>query len=264
MVRRLFIFAAYDKDNVVDEALMFYLRALGKIGDIVLVMDNDLPRQQLSLLDGVPNLLYTNAVRHGEYDFGSYKRGFMWADDNNILEQYDWVYFVNDSVYGPIGDLESVLNKLENSGCAFVGMLENSDRGVARHVQSWFMGINRKLAMLPGVREFWGSVSKLENKHQICMRYEVGFSELLKNYGYGFVTVFAQCNYKSNIVYRRPYRALRHGVPFIKKSALKNMFDFDFVAKCVRNDMLFNGIKTSAMRNNIVFRRQGWLKRLFK
>lgn len=264
MVRRLFIFAAYDKDNIIDNALMFYLCALGKIGDIVFVMDNDLPKDQLDLVASLPNVLYANAERHGEYDFGSYKRGFAWAKDDDILGKYDWVYFVNDSVYGPIGKLEDILNRLENSGRAFVGMLENSDKGVARHVQSWFMGIDRNLVMHAAVHEFWGRISKLENKNQICIQYEVGFSELIKNLGYDLVTVFAQCNYKSNVIYRQPYRALRHGVPFIKKSALKNMFNFDFVAKCVRNNKLFDAIKNSAGRNNIQFRRQGFLKRLFR
>lgn len=264
MVRRLFVFAAWDRDNIVDGALLFYLRALGNLGDIIFIADNDLSGAQLDLVRGVPNVLYADAVRHGEYDFGSYKRGFAWAQKAKVLNQYDWIYFVNDSVYGPIGDLEGVLVDLEKSGHSFVGMVENYDRGVVPHVQSWFMGIGQKISELSYVCEFFDGVKKLENKNQICILYEVGFSQLLKSHGVDFVTVFAQCNYKSNVVYRRPYRALRAGVPFIKRSAFKNMFGFNFVAKCVKNSELLDAIRENTLRYNVQFRKQGWFRRIFR
>ena len=107
-------------------------------------------------------------------------------------------------------------------------------------------------------------IKKLENKSQICIQYEVGFSELMKSHGVDFVTRFVQFNHRSNVVYRRPYRALRRGVPVIKKSGLKNMFGFDFVARYVKNPKLMNAIRENALRYNVQFRRQGWMRRIFK
>ena len=264
MVRRLFIFAAWDRDNIVDGACLFYLRELSKCGDIIFVADNDLTSDELDGVLSVPNLLYADAVRHGEYDFGSYKRGFAWARDAKILGKYDWVYFVNDSVYGPIGDLGDVLVQLEGAGHEFVGMVTNSDKNIPPHVQSWFMGIGRNIVDAVYVHSFFDGIKKLENKSQICIQYEVGFSELMKSHGVDFVTRFVQFNHRSNVVYRRPYRALRRGVPFIKKSGLKNMFGFDFVARYVKNPKLMNAIRENALRYNVQFRCQGWIRRIFK
>lgn len=263
MTLRLFVFAAYDKDNIVDDSVMFYLRALSGMGDIVFMADNDLSDDELARVRMVPNVLYARAMRHGEYDFGSYRRAFGWAKNAEILNNYDWVWFVNDSVYGPIGDLKGCLAWLESGGAQFVGMVANSDKNTPSHIQSWFMGICHDLALQDFVQDFWQSVTKLENKNQICMKYEVGFSELMRAQGIGFKALLVQNSHKCNMVYRKPYRALRRGLPFIKRSGLKNMFDFGVVARFVKNQNLLNAIIENAKRHNIVFRRRSWIKRLF-
>ena len=84
MAKRLFIFGGYDKDGIVDGTLLYYLQALSELGDIVFNMDNDASDFELSKIKSIPNMLYVNAKRYGEYDFGSYKRGYAWAKENDI------------------------------------------------------------------------------------------------------------------------------------------------------------------------------------
>ena len=40
-MKRLFLFAGYDRDGIVDDSLLWYLKSLSGLGDIVFVMDND-------------------------------------------------------------------------------------------------------------------------------------------------------------------------------------------------------------------------------
>ena len=89
-LKRLFLFAAFDKDNIVDDTLIYYIKALSKFGDIVFVMDNNLSTAEIQKISKIPNVLYTNATKHGEYDFGSYKRGYIWAQDI-----WNFRYFLN-------------------------------------------------------------------------------------------------------------------------------------------------------------------------
>ena len=49
---------------------------------------------------------------HREYDFGSYKRGYRWATENNVLKNYDNLIFCNDSAFGPFYSLESIFKSL--------------------------------------------------------------------------------------------------------------------------------------------------------
>ena len=87
MTKRLFIFASYDKDSIIDNTLLHYLRALSELGDIVFTMDNDTQESEMKKLSDIPHILHATAVRHNEYDFGSYKRGYMWAHENKILDK---------------------------------------------------------------------------------------------------------------------------------------------------------------------------------
>ena len=45
-------------------------------------------KNYLKKLKTIKNILHAIATRHGEYDFGSYKRGFQYARDKKILNNY--------------------------------------------------------------------------------------------------------------------------------------------------------------------------------
>ena len=77
-MKRLFLFAFYDPQGVVGEAALRYLEALQPLGDIVLATDCDLQPGEAEKL--APWVLSFTAARHGEYDFGSYKRAYQQAD----------------------------------------------------------------------------------------------------------------------------------------------------------------------------------------
>lgn len=124
MTKRLFLFAGYDADNTIDDTLIYYLNQLSKLGDIVLVMDNSLNAQAVKKLSEIPHILHFSGTHHGEYDFGSYKRGYIWARDNKKLDKYEWVYMVNDSVYGPFWDIKNILSDLESRNTDAIGMVE--------------------------------------------------------------------------------------------------------------------------------------------
>lgn len=98
-MKRLVLFAGYDKMGVVDDYVLYYLAKLATLADIVYVADCEMSKKELAKL--APFTLKAIATRHGEYDFGSYKRGFLWAKESGILGDYDELFLCNDSVYGP-------------------------------------------------------------------------------------------------------------------------------------------------------------------
>ena len=79
------VFAAYSADGTVSDYVIDYLRALKEIApNIVYVTDNPIPESEIAKLRPYVNHLI--ARRHGEYDWGSYKRGFAW------LKRQNWIY----------------------------------------------------------------------------------------------------------------------------------------------------------------------------
>ena len=218
-MKRLFLFASYDKDRIIDDSLLYYLRRLSELGDIVFVMDSDAPSSELEKLSDIPNIIYAHAARHGEYDFGSYKRGYIWARDNKKLKKYDWLYLVNDSVYGPLSDLGPMLDKLESSGADITGPVGNSDNIIPFHIQSWFVGLARGAFCAPWFDAFLGGVVAHADKQDIVLHYEVSLTQTALRNG---ASAYAILPDAGRAMYSDIFNALRAGVPFVKCAALSN------------------------------------------
>jgi lipopolysaccharide biosynthesis protein len=208
-MKRLFLFAFYDPQGVVGESALRYLEALRGLGDIVLATDCDLKPGEAEKL--APLVKAFTAVRHGEYDFGSYKRAFLLGD----LSDYDVVYLVNDSVVGPLFPLEPYLQRMEALGTEAFGLaLHPSRRG--RHLQSWFIGLKPGVFRTPWFREFLVSVTAAGSKEAVCERYENGLARLLDAHSIPFAGLY---ELRGKTVYNAVGRLSRKGFPFLKKSA---------------------------------------------
>ena len=212
-VRRLFLMAAYDSQSKVGPALEAYVRELSAYGDVVAVMDNAVPEADLARL--APYVRYCGAVRHGEYDFGSYKRAFAWAEKHAGLSDYDAVYLVNDSVYGPLRPLGDSLERMEALGTGAFAMILNPHHR-APHLQSWFIGLRKEVFLADWFARFLEEVAPQESKEAVCLKYETGLTELLDRHSVTYDGLF---RLRGRYFYNRVRASWRAGIPFIKKSA---------------------------------------------
>lgn len=209
--KRLFLFAGYSSDGVLDDALVFYVKKLAKCGDVILCMDSNCPDAELNKVSK-----YTIArigTRHCEYDFGSYKRAYEYAKNNKLLNKYDFVYMVNDSVYGPLHDIGTVLQQMESKNTDAFGMVESRHTHY-RHIQSWFIGMRKSVFLSTWFDEFIMSVKQLPHKYLITVLYENKFTDILEEHGGTWYCPFI-CRGRS--VYNNPKRLFNLGCPFIKK-----------------------------------------------
>ena len=122
---RLFLFAGYDKDNIVADSLVYYVKTLSKYGDVIVCIDNDLPQTEIQKIK--PFAIHTIAQRHGEYDFGSYKRAYQYARDKKILK----IYKVFSGFHHKSGT--STSNSVNLSSCLVGNRLENAKGTVKRN-----------------------------------------------------------------------------------------------------------------------------------
>ncbi|MDR0741245.1 MAG: hypothetical protein LBF28_00535 [Rickettsiales bacterium] len=213
MARRLFIFAAYDKDAIIDDSVLVYVRALSEIGDIVFYMDSDAADSELAKVRKL--VLYAGASRHNEYDFGSYKRGFEWAKNNIDLNYYDWIYFVNDSMYAPLNPISPILEDLESRGTDAAGIVRYP--GKREHIQAWFFGASKKLFLSQNFLNFITGIKFAGGKSGVISKYEHGFTRMLKSGGYSFCI---KRTLHGRGVYNRIKWLFRHGFPFMKKLSI--------------------------------------------
>ena len=240
-IKRIFLIAGYDKNGKINSALVHQIRSFAKYGDCILVMDSDCDESEIAKTK--PYCIYVNATRHGEYDFGSYKRAFIWAKENTNLSNYDFMYMLNDSVYGPLFDIGDYLNKMESLGTDVFGMVKKTG-GKFEHIQSWFIGMNKQVFLSKWFSDFITSVRKVETKTMVTALYENGFTHKLNEHEIAW-----RCLY--NIYNRGIYNRVRHlykiRMPFIKKLSFTRHFGaygnqilyvMNHIPKKLRDDIL--------------------------
>jgi len=216
MTNKTIIFAHYDKNSIIDDYVIFYLKELHKIADtIIFVSDCNLSNKELSKLDGITT--HNIAKNHGEYDWGSYKYGYKYLYENNLLESIDELILCNDSVYGPIYPLENYINTLSNSNSDFSGFFKNIfnyyEKEDIAHLQSWFLLLKKQVFNSSQFKNFILSVKNLNNKKDIVNNYEIGFTTEMSRY-FTYDYLYTSLNYDA--VYRSPVKLIKNGFPFCK------------------------------------------------
>ena len=212
-MKRLFLFAGYDSHGIVDDSIVYYVHELSKLGDIVLCMDSNCANSEINKVKKY--VKYAIGIRHGEYDFGSYKRAYIWARDNLNLSNYDYVYMVNDSVYGPLYNLKPYLVHMENSHTDAFGIVENP-KHEHPHIQSWFIGMHKTVFLSDWFNKFITSVTHQSNKGMITALYEHGFTRGINEHNGKWMCLYSV---SGRGVYNNVKKLYHAKMPFIKKVA---------------------------------------------
>ena len=227
-MNRIAILAHFDKKNIIDDYVLFYVEELKKVcSDVIFVSCCDLSQEELGKLD-----CHKIAKQHNEYDFGSYKRGFLYAKEKNLLENCDELVFVNDSCYGPFKPLEKIFSNMENNTCDFWGMTKNkyafkvvknrTKDCYIPHVQSYFLVLKKNVFNSRIFEEFINSVKEEENKNSIIEKYEIGLTTTLEDAGFVSDCAIKEFyKYNNSTVYKWRKLFEQTNFPFVKCSILR-------------------------------------------
>jgi len=177
MYKRVCIFAHYDKDNIVDPYVYYYLEELKKvIQKIIFVTVSDILKNDLDNLEKL-DIVVIKRENIG-YDFYSYKVGL----ERINLKSYDELLLCNDSTFGPIYPIVSLFDSMQNQKCDFWGI--TSSLLISNHLQSYFLVFKKDILQSTVFNDFWSNLCILEDKDEIIKQYEVGLSTILYSKGY--------------------------------------------------------------------------------
>lgn len=196
MKKRLAIFAHFDRDNIVDDYVIYYLSKLHEFDcDTVFVSTSDLP---LSEQNKIRQYCVAIIIKENVgYDFMSYKTGLLSSCVR--YKDYDELILCNDSVYGPLFGLSEAFNAFDASPCDFWGITKSKE--IAPHIQSYFLVFKKSVILSSALEDFFSTVSTLNSKTEIIERYEIGLTAFLRrrNFKYG------SCVRRANLARRVKY-----------------------------------------------------------
>ena len=229
MRRRVAVFASYSADGVLPPQVQPYLEGLRPLVErIVVVCDNDLAPDQRACLLGLADHVITG--RHGEYDFGSYKRGEAWARDAGWLDDADDLILCNDSCFGPVGSFAPMFTHMDARHLDFWGATDSQE--IHPHLQSFFVVLNWHVFQSRAFRDFVGSITKQPNVHEVIKKYEIGLTKTLAEAGYSWGAMVEnrlEGVHPNDPTYRNitlhPILSMGMGLPLVKAKALRSVAD---------------------------------------
>lgn len=180
--RRYAVFAGYSADGSVAPYVLRYLSGLKAVTDgIVYITDSPLsPEAQKQV---APYVIHGEYQRHGEYDWGSYKRGYNWLKAKNLLRHTDELIFANDSAYAPLQTFRPMFNQMRSrSELDFWGNTQN--QRFNPHLQSYFLVFRRPVIMSKSFAAFLNGVKAQPDHSLYITEYEIKLTPFLQNLGY--------------------------------------------------------------------------------
>lgn len=220
-MKRIAIFAHYSKDNKIDDYVIFYLKELKKVAEsIIFVSDSNIEEKELDKIKEYT--IKSIAKHHGEYDFGSYKRGFIYALENNLLSDYDELIFANDSCYAPLFPFNEMFNVMSYKKLDFWGVTKggpNRHCSVLPHIQGYFIVFKNTVFSSSFFKDFIYAIKKEENKHQIVLKYEIGLTTFLEEHNFSW-DVYSEISKMIECAFLLKYKQLitQEHFPFLKRS----------------------------------------------
>ena len=192
-IEKLCIFAGFTANGAITENNLSYLSSLKENFDfIVYVADSKATQDTVTKLKH-----YCDAIiikRHNEYDFGSYKLGYQLLKKLGILSKAKKLLLCNDSV-DFIGKSQDITNLVDKSNDYEAYSLCTATFGFGEkikshkytwvkfpHLQSYFLLLDNSVFNSNYFEHFLNSVTKLYNKTDIIIKYEMGLTRLFNSH----------------------------------------------------------------------------------
>jgi lipopolysaccharide biosynthesis protein len=179
---RYAIFAGYNADKTVHPYVITYLKGLNEVTDgVIYITDSELLPEEEEKLKGL--VIHAEHNPHGEYDWGSYKRGFNWLKKNGYFQKADEVIFANDSCYAPMSSFQPMFEEMaKRKNLDFWGDSQNSM--FTPHLQSYFLVFRKRVLNSKNFAIFMNYIKHYDDHREYILQYETQLTQYLEHLGY--------------------------------------------------------------------------------
>lgn len=169
-MKRIAVFAHYDKDATLSENTLYLLSQLVKVCERVIMVSTNLLPEEVSLL---PEKVECHIRENIGYDFYSYKVGISMIDNIYV---YDELLMLNDSFFiSSKFDINKILNQVENEIYDICGLIDSYQFNY--HIQSFFVVFKKTALISIWFERFWNNVTIMNTKKDIIFNYEIGMTQ---------------------------------------------------------------------------------------
>jgi|SRR5579864_1717483 len=174
--KRVAIFVHFDRQGRIHDFVRHYLSSLRELGFEIVFVSNSPKLRERDVSQIKAQCAKILLRKNVGYDFGAYKDALLELGD---LSTRNEVLLVNDSVYGPLSNLGTLLSRCDSQAGVW-GMTDSWE--FKYHLQSYFLLMKKEALSNPSLVQFWRNVRYVSSKYWIIRKYEIGLTQtMLRN-----------------------------------------------------------------------------------
>ncbi len=232
-MRRLLIYLTYDKQNIIDDYIGYFLHSMRAVASSVIVVCNmpGIEKGLYNLTDHADSIFYRENVG---LDAGGFKDALCTYVGWDKLREYDELILANDSFYGPFDDIRRIFTEMESRNVDFWGLMQrgSGEYGTTgkdpEHILSFFYVFQAPLLHSEDFRNYWEAMPYYRDYMETVKLYERQLTKHFADLGYRYdayadISVnesrnprnqFFQCDYLSHEMMRK------RNFPFLKRKQM--------------------------------------------
>lgn len=212
----ILVYASYSHNGQIPDFVTRQIEIFAQHVPVIFVMAVESLEVGQRRLEQLSKCCHILIVRENNgYDFGS------WASAVRLYGKYlqaaKRVYFVNDSCYGPFGDISDMFSRIRNCPADLVALTDNTV--FHHHLQSFFVAWNSRMIRSRLFYHFWNSVCQWREKSDIIKAYEVGLGTIVREVGATVKAVYTDMPHE-NATHTQWRELLERGFPFVKRELI--------------------------------------------
>lgn len=244
--KRLGVMVFYDKDNIIDDYVIFMLDAFKEAcDDLIIVSNTPLNDDNLARFKTYSDKILVRQNRG--LDAGAFKD--VYDHYHEEFANYDELILINDTFYGPFDPFKDINAKMADKDLDFWGLCASYEcengfgslrsKQIPAHIQTFFVAYRSTVLRSKAFKQYWEnySIDDMDNFERVVTKHETYFTHYLEMAGFKWDTYLDLSAFKAdyfknnyNIYAYSAYQLIKYyHAPFIKR---KN-FIFE------RNDALF-------------------------
>ncbi|MDF2560603.1 MAG: hypothetical protein K0R99_2049 [Microbacterium sp.] len=239
VVRRLIIYAVWDRRGEIEDYVLFALDALRSHATrIVVVVNGTLTPAARDRLDGRADVVIVR--ENVGFDIGAHKAGLEHVGVS--VSDYDEIILTNDTWFGPVRPFAPVLERMAAAPVDFWGMTDhpaldpNPFTGkdvLPYHLQSFWIAVRPQLFLSEAWRDYWHALPEMATVQDAVLLHEANFTRHFAEQGFRHAVAFPSSDFPSEhpalfnadllieagcpLLKRRPFL---HWPPFLDRHAV--------------------------------------------
>ena len=205
--KRLGVFIFYDRDNIIDDYVIYMLDSLNEaVNKILFVSNCELSDEETKKLDKYN--IDINIRENIGLDAGAFKYVYD-KYGKDYLNEYDELILLNDTFFGPFKPFKDIINEMNNKDLDFWGLTANFDSPdgtkkaidgfIHSHIQTYFIAYRKSVLESDFFNNYWSkyNINKNNSFEDVVNHHESYFTYRLEQEGFKWDTYINLEHYKN-------------------------------------------------------------------